>query len=149
MAVDFDYYEALGLTRCLVRLQHLYRRFGHHASTILHDVHGVFAGVPLNQMSRKRESSCVCCQVQRCIFAECCMQAKTCLPNRFRKLALVYHPDRNASDSAKQDFLQICEAYDILGNREYNRNCLFALSTMWRDHCTNPVSVCSTAQRCA
>lgn len=37
---------------------------------------------------------------------------------RFRKLALVYHPDRNASDTAKQDFLQICEAYDILSNRE-------------------------------
>ncbi|KAL0023756.1 hypothetical protein WJX77_001514 [Trebouxia sp. C0004] len=32
------------------------------------------------------------------------------------KLALVYHPDRNASDTAKQDFLQICEAYDILSN---------------------------------
>ncbi len=39
-------------------------------------------------------------------------------PYRFRKLALVYHPDRNASDTAKQDFLQICEAYDILSNRE-------------------------------
>ncbi|KAA6428084.1 MAG: radial spoke 16 [Trebouxia sp. A1-2] len=59
MAVDFDYYQALGLTR--------------NATDV--DV-----------------------------------------KKAFRKLALVYHPDRNASDTAKQDFLQICEAYDILSN---------------------------------
>lgn len=51
-------------------------------------------------------------------------------PYRFRKLALVYHPDRNASDTAKQDFLQICEAYDILSNREFPARIYICLSTL-------------------
>ncbi|KAL3149371.1 Major surface glycoprotein G [Trebouxia sp. C0010 RCD-2024] len=59
MAVDFDYYQALGLSRSATDVE---------------------------------------------------------VKKAFRKLALVYHPDRNVSDTAKQDFLQICEAYDILSN---------------------------------
>lgn len=69
-------------------------------------------------MSRKRELF----PSMRCYNSKCLQLNTGCktLPrhDRFRKLALVYHPDRNPSESAKQDFLQICEAYDILGNRE-------------------------------
>lgn len=37
---------------------------------------------------------------------------------RFRKLALQYHPDRNPSDEAKQKFLEITQAYDIITGKE-------------------------------
>ena len=46
---------------------------------------------------------------------------------RFRKLALIYHPDRNTSNTAKQDFFQICEAYDILSHRELVLPCTYSL----------------------
>ncbi|MEX2232372.1 MAG: DnaJ domain-containing protein [Cyclobacteriaceae bacterium] len=35
----------------------------------------------------------------------------------FRKLAVRYHPDKNASADAKPRFLEINEAYDVLGDR--------------------------------
>ena len=35
----------------------------------------------------------------------------------FRKLAVRYHPDKNASAEAKPRFLEINEAYDVLGDR--------------------------------
>ena len=34
----------------------------------------------------------------------------------FRSLALKYHPDRNKNSEAKQKFIQIIEAYEVLSN---------------------------------
>lgn len=53
------------------------------------------------------------------------------IKKKFRKLALLYHPDKNAeSEFAAIRFREIQEAYEILGNAEermiYNR--------VWRDH---------------
>ena len=36
----------------------------------------------------------------------------------YRKLALKYHPDRNQEEQAKQKFLEISKAYEILSNQE-------------------------------
>jgi preprotein translocase subunit Sec63 len=39
--------------------------------------------------------------------------------HRYRRLALKFHPDMNPEEKAKDEFLRICEAYDILSDREY------------------------------
>ena len=39
----------------------------------------------------------------------------------YRKLALKYHPDRNPDEQAKQKFLEISKAYEILSNQEKRR----------------------------
>jgi len=73
---------------------------------------GLYAGMPPMLTLRKRK------QRKKHVVLIRPLTLSSDGPYRFRKLALVYHPDRNASDTAKQDFLQICEAYDILSNRE-------------------------------
>jgi curved DNA-binding protein CbpA len=41
----------------------------------------------------------------------------------FRNLALKYHPDRNKNiEEAKQKFVQIAEAYDILSDEQARKN---------------------------
>ena len=37
---------------------------------------------------------------------------------QYRKLAMKYHPDRNPSESAQEEFLQITEAYEILTGKK-------------------------------
>ncbi len=36
----------------------------------------------------------------------------------FRKLALKFHPEINKDPSASQEFNRMCEAYDVLSDRE-------------------------------
>lgn len=45
---------------------------------------------------------------------------------RFRKQALKYHPALNNSESAKEEFVNICEAYDVLSNGGFRCNLLHA-----------------------
>lgn len=39
----------------------------------------------------------------------------------FRKLAVIYHPDKNPDPAAEQFFKEVNEAYDVLGNPEKRR----------------------------
>ena len=43
------------------------------------------------------------------------------IKSAYRKLALKYHPDRNSEESAKQQFLEISKAYEVLSNVEKRR----------------------------
>ncbi len=38
---------------------------------------------------------------------------------RYRRLALKYHPDINKDAAANDEFLRICEAYEVLIDREW------------------------------
>ena len=40
-------------------------------------------------------------------------------PPRFRRLALKYHPDCNKDEDSKDEFARVCEAYDVLSDREW------------------------------
>lgn len=63
--------------------------------------------------------ACVC-------IVECCRQQHSTLltrtstnhSRRYRRLALKYHPDINKDEAAKDEFPRICEAYDVLSDRE-------------------------------
>ena len=46
---------------------------------------------------------------------------KLFLWNRYRRLALKYHPLRNPTDIATNSvrFAEICEAFDVLSNRKF------------------------------
>ena len=37
---------------------------------------------------------------------------------RYRRLALKYHPDINKEDTARAEFERVCEAYEVLSERE-------------------------------
>lgn len=37
----------------------------------------------------------------------------------YRRLALKYHPDTDASTDASDEFARVCEAYDVLSNRKW------------------------------
>ncbi len=39
-------------------------------------------------------------------------------PCSYRRLALKYHPDINHEKAAQEEFLRICEAYEVLSDRE-------------------------------
>jgi DnaJ homolog subfamily A member 2 len=43
---------------------------------------------------------------------------ETDIKKAYKKLALMYHPDRNKSDDAESKFKEIAGAYDILGDKE-------------------------------
>lgn len=43
------------------------------------------------------------------------------IKSAYRKLALKYHPDRNSDESAKQQFLEISKAYEVLTHAEKRR----------------------------
>ena len=43
------------------------------------------------------------------------------IKSAYRKLALKYHPDRNSDESAKQQFLEISKAYEVLSHAEKRR----------------------------
>lgn len=45
------------------------------------------------------------------------MEIKRC----YRKLAVIYHPDKNKSDAAEERFKEIAEAYEVLGNPALRR----------------------------
>lgn len=38
--------------------------------------------------------------------------------NRYRKLSLKYHPEKNKSPGSSQKFDELAEAYDVLSNRK-------------------------------
>jgi curved DNA-binding protein CbpA len=40
----------------------------------------------------------------------------------FRNLALKYHPDRNKNSEAKQKFIQILEAYEVLSDGQARKD---------------------------
>ena len=40
----------------------------------------------------------------------------------FRNLALKYHPDRNKNSEAKQKFIQIIEAYEVLSDGQARKD---------------------------
>jgi DnaJ-class molecular chaperone len=35
---------------------------------------------------------------------------------RYRRLALKYHPEADCTHEGQQEFLRVCEAYDVLSN---------------------------------
>nr|CAB3238786.1 dnaJ homolog subfamily B member 9 [Phallusia mammillata] len=43
------------------------------------------------------------------------------IKSAFRKLALLYHPDKNKEPGAEEKFRDIAEAYDVLSNKEKRR----------------------------
>ena len=47
------------------------------------------------------------------------MAAEMPVRNRFRTLALKYHPSRDPSDNASTEFARVCEAYDVLSKRKF------------------------------
>jgi hypothetical protein len=42
-----------------------------------------------------------------------------CNSNRYRRLALKYHPDCNKDEDSKEEFARVCESYDVLSDREW------------------------------
>jgi len=51
----------------------------------------------------------------------------------YRRLALLYHPDKNPHPSAEQIFKEINEAYDTLGDEEKRRNYDFRLQNQFAE----------------
>jgi len=59
---------------------------------------------------------------------------------QYRKLALKYHPDKNKSPRAQEEFQEIVEAYEYLSSNpceplmDYSSTCISFLRSVWREN---------------
>jgi hypothetical protein len=65
--------------------------------------------------------------------------SETEIKRAFRKLAVQYHPDKNSSPEAKPRFLEINEAYDVVGDREKRAVYDARLANPFQEIYTGPV----------
>ena len=64
----------------------------------------------------------------------------------FRNLALKYHPDRNKNSEAKQKFIQIIEAYEVLSDGQARRDCADETRCDYYDRTREQRSSCGYAE---
>jgi hypothetical protein len=86
-------------------------------------------------MNEKRARECLQIGFNEKLTHEKCRQ-------QYRKLALKYHPDKNKSEKAHEEFHEIVESYEYLSksfvlsqmeNDDYNSLCHSFLKTLWRE----------------